>query len=154
MKKIISVVLCLALLLTLSVSAFAAEASPGSDVKHDVQVKKGTVVTQENNNVKVKPNPSEGKFDNWDIYKPDGTPAEEGKDFVFKNGTNRNSEEMEVELLGDVIICANYNGEKTDPGTSTKDDKSPQTSDMSVAFVVVMLAAAAVAFGAKKVYSK
>lgn len=165
MKKVIALVLCVAVLLTLSVSAFAAEKSASSEVKHTVVMRRGvgvsgisandsnTTVT-EGDTIIAKPDPSEGTFDSWSVYKGDGTPAVEGVDYILTGGTSLSDSEVKIIAKSDIILAANYNGKTTDPGKIKKESGSPKTADMSVVFVVVMLASAAVAFGAKKVYSK
>lgn len=169
MKKVLALVLCVAFLFTLSVTALATEESATAETKYEIIMRRGigvsgvtendsTTLINEGDSVVAKFDPSYGTFNNWTIYKrgTDGkiVPAVEGVDYILEDGTLLTSEQIKVQAKGDLIICANYNGEKTDPGVASKEGASPKTGDMSVAYVVVMLAAAAIVFGAKKVYSK
>ena len=83
MKKLMSIVLCIAILFSVSVVAFAAE-SPSATVKVTVTLRKATSVaptektdvtyTIDNGTVvNVKANDAYGKFNNWSIYKVTST---------------------------------------------------------------------------------
>lgn len=132
----------------------------------------GTTIT-------VKANSKYGTFNSWSVYKSQASvgtttgmvtlsvvknlaatkmvDAVAGTDYEIVKGS-LTSEEMTIKLNTAVIICGNYDNVKTDPSASSNADKSdsaPQTGDMTVAYVVVvMLAVAAFGFGVKKVYSK
>ena len=164
MKKLIAFVLCMAVICTLSVTAFAAE-SPSASAKVSVTLRKadgeGTVeksdiaYTIDNGGVvTVKSNADYGKFNSWSIYKGEAA-AVEGTDYKIVSGS-LNSAELKIEVFADVVICANYNGAITDPDVkSDSSATSPETGDFAVAsMAVVMLVAAAVVFGAKKQFSK
>ncbi len=166
MKKVIAVVLCLAVLFTLSVSAFAVESSvQGDGTQHRVIMRRGigvsgfdagnsTTVIDDGDKIIAKADPNEGTFNGWSVYKADGTPATEGTDYTLADGTKLTDTQVSVIAKTDIILCADYNGVKTDPQPEGSSNTSPKTADMSVAYVVVMLAAAAAFMGAKKVYSK
>ncbi|MBR3144392.1 MAG: hypothetical protein IKF53_00675 [Clostridia bacterium] len=169
MKKVLALVLCVAFLFTLSVTALAKEKSATAKTQYEIIMRKGigvsgvtendsTTLINEGDSIVAKFDPSYGTFNNWTIYKrgTDGktVPAVEGVDYILEDGTLLTSEQIKVQAKADLTICANYNGEKTDPGAASKKGTSDPTGDMSVAYVVVMLAAAAIVFGAKKVYSK
>lgn len=166
MKKIIALVLCVVLLSALSVVAFAAPASPVADKTAKIIVRAADVdghsadqtfeINVEGETVKVKASTNRGTFNGWSIYKiVNNQPvvAVEEVDFLIVKG-DAQSNELEIKAKTDVIICANYNGQKTEPG-NFDNGGSPKTADMSVVYVVVaMMAAAAIVFSAKKVYSK
>lgn len=166
MKKVIAAVLCLAVLFTLSVSAFAVgDSVQGDGTQHKVIMRRGigvsgfssgnsTTVVEDGETIIAKADPNEGTFNNWSVYKADGTPATEGTDYTLADGTKLTDTQVSVIAKTDIILCANYNGVKTDPQPEGSSNTSPKTADMSVAYVVVMLAAAAAFMGAKKVYSK
>ena len=65
---------------------------------------------------------------------------------------------MTVKAKASIIVCANYNGVKTNPVVESNADNSasaPQTGDMATAYIaVIMLAAVVFGFGVKKAYSK
>lgn len=169
MKKVIAVVLCVALLFTLSVTAFAKEVSPEPEKNITIILRKGVGVEGitsadkpfsfkiDEATVTVKVDPNEGKFDGWNIYVDEGngkfSPAKQGEDYLIVKG-DLNAQELTVEALTNIVICANYNGVKTDPAVSGTSD-SPKTADMSVAVMfVAMVAAAGFVFTSKKVFSK
>lgn len=169
MKKIIAVVLSIVMICCLAVTAFAtpspvagnkvtvtfkkADAGVTMNVAHTLE--KGSVIT-------VKANTQQsGQFNSWSVYKvaADGKYVEAvaGVDYEIVAGT-LTAEEVSVKLISDVVVCGNYNGTVTDPApeAATGDGSStaPQTGDMTMAYVFVVLAVAAFGFGAKKVYSK
>lgn len=151
--------------------------SPTGKVDTEYTLDAGTTLT-------VKANSKYGTFNSWSVYKEEtvtGVSAPVNSDVitlsVVKNlatttktvdaiqGTDYEivkgsltSTEMTIKLNTAVIVCGNYDNIKTDPNVASGADNSasaPQTSDMTVAYIaVVMLAVAAFGFGAKKVYSK
>ena len=123
---------------------------------------------------------SEGTFNSWTIYKAatatgtaganEGglitlsaaatplasvTAAVEVTDYTIVSGS-LTSATLSIKPLTSLIICANYNGQITDPVTGVaKKSDSPKTGyNTAIVFAVVMLGAAAVTFGAKKQLSK
>ncbi len=156
MKKILAVVLCVVVLFSLSMTAFAVD-SPSGETVHNV-----TVITKPGNNgsttthkkgeiIKVSADPTAGKFDSWTVYKKDGSKAVEGVDYKYVEGGSKITPAT-LEIYSDLIVCANYDGKITDPiTTQQKDDESPQTGDIAtVAMMITLLASAAVCFAAKK----
>ncbi len=126
----------------------------------------------------VKANEKYGTFNSWSVYKKTATTpatgmvtlsvvknlaaaetvdAVAGVDYEIVKGSLTSSE-ITIKLNTTVIICGNYDNVKTDPNASSNadgSDSAPSTSDMTVAYVmVVMLAIVAFGFGVKKVYSK
>ena len=162
MKKIIAIVLALVAVLTLSVSAMAANNSPVPTAKATVTIhsalcadgilQEGKAVTVEvGSTANIIKDDAEGKFDSWAIYKPDGSVAVEGTDYVIVSGSLKDPS-ISITVLTDLIICGNYNGKITDPITGEKKDPvAPPTFDVTaVALAMVMLGAAAVVITAKK----
>ncbi len=155
MKKLLVVFIAVLMLFAISVPAFAAENSPIASGSHIVIVINGInaipqrYVVVNGDTVTVKVDPTKGTFDNWTIYKPDGTVAKVNEDFIIISGTTE-SDEMIVQPKTDLIICGNYNGLITDPLTG-KEKESPKTGG-SVVWVLasVMTAAAGVCFVTKK----
>ncbi len=162
MKKIIALLLSVLLLVSFSVTAFAAK-SPVADDVFNV-----TIINGENakpnvsnndgtKNVTVEADPDKGDFDEWVIYKADGkTLAVEGVDYKIVKGSLKDEKLVILPLKG-IIICGNYNGVTTKPivvePEADKDDsnKAPQTSDnVATALSVVMIAALGFAVVAKK----
>ncbi len=166
MKKIIALVLCLAVVFSLSVSAFAKTSSPEAPITVIVREGSGSIdgnkVTEDKatstvtgKTISMSADDKYGKFNSWSVYLEDGTKATEGVNFKVVSGslTDKN---VTIEFLsGNLIIAANYNGTITNPLTAGGKEVSPKTADMSMAFVAIMLAAgAAFAFSSKKVFSK
>ena len=87
------------------------------------------------------------------------TPAKEGVDYTVVSG-NLKSKTLVIKPINRLIICGNYSGTITDPLSAssvpgTKPDKSPKHGDLNVMYIaIVMLAAGAVLFGAKRQLSK
>lgn len=162
MKKIVAIILALVAVLTLSVSAMAANNSPVPTAKATVTIHSAVcadgilqegkgVAVDIGSTVNIKKDDSEGKFDSWTIYKPDGSVAVEGTDYVIVSGSLKDPA-ISVTVFTDLIICGNYNGKITDPITGDKKDPvAPPTFDAAaIALVALMFASAAVAFTAKK----
>lgn len=159
MKKLFAIVLALVLMLTVSVTAFAA-VSPEGKVVYKVTTINGIDSTpvvkevEEGTSVEVTVDTTKGTFDDWKIYKKDGTVAKEGVDYTIVGKLT--DTKITVTPKGDLIICGNYNGKITDPLTgkeSTSD--SPQTGDFSVLYLsIIALAALSFAGVAKKQLSK
>lgn len=99
-----------------------------------------------------------GKFNSWSVYVVgDKTvAAKEGTDYSIASGSLK-SKEVKVKVLTTkkIIICGNYAGTITDPDKGSAEKGSPKTGDLNVIYVaLVLLAAAAVVFGAKRQLSK
>ena len=167
MKKVIAIVLSLAVIFTLSAVAFATTSSPVAKTEAKVIVREAGVEGHEAGKqfdikvgegfVKVSAIASKGTFNGWSIYKivnGNAVQATLGTDYEVTEGSLSNPN-MTVVPKTDIIICADYNGVKTAPGNFDEGGNSPKTADMSVAYaVIVMMAAAAFAVSAKKVFSK
>ncbi len=159
MKKLFAIVLAVAMVLTLSVSAFAA-VSPGAKIYHKVTVINGIGSTpvihtvEDGKSVEVVVDPSKGDFDDWKIYKEDGTVAKEGVDYTIVGKLT--DEKIVVTPKTDLIITGNYNGKGTDPLTGGESKpQAPQTGDFSMVYLtVIALAALGFAGVAKKQLSK
>ena len=162
MKKIVAIILALVAVLTLSVSAMAANNSPVPTTKATVTIhsaicadgilEEGKGVTVEiGSTVNIKKDDAEGKFDSWSIYKKDGSVAVEGTDYVIVSGSLKNPT-ISLDVMADLVICGNYNGKITDPSTGKpKDPVAPPTLDATaIVLVALMFGSAAVAFTAKK----
>lgn len=195
MKKIVAIVLCVCIALTLSVAAMAASSPEnkviirkgtgtknvdGSVIPADTYVELGdggtiTVIADEE---------KYGKFDSWSIYvisdvtgvsagtsfaagaasvlnlatEQKATTAKEGTDYTVVEGS-LTAKKLTVKPLTRITICGNYAGTITDPLSDSsvpgKPDKSSKTSDLGVMYIaIVMLAAGALVFGAKRQLSK
>ena len=199
MKKILAVVLCLCIALTLSVAAMA-EASPenkvivrkGTGTKAD-----GTVVPEdtfveiaEDGTITVTADPKYGTFVNWSVYvisdvtgtastsefgagaasilnlatTTKATDAKQGTDYTIVAGTLTTTT-LTVRPISRIAICGNYKNAAgqtliTDPLSASSvegkaTDTSSKTNDVNYVYIaIVMLAAAAVVFGAKRQFSK
>ncbi len=169
MKKVISLIVCVALVLTLSVSAFAAEKVQSPQVKG--MLRKGTGVQTilnidtwydmgGNVHAIVKANKEYGTFNSWTFFKEDGTKATKDVDFNFVTGDEK-SEQVEFTTKVSIIVCGNYNNTPTDPlkpssdTPEKKEEKSDKTGDIVIPVAsVLLLAGAAFVFASKKVSSK
>ncbi len=196
MKKLIAIVLCIAVALSLSVTAFAAE-SPVADKQIQIIIRKANgskgfekcdvaYTIDHGVEVTVTSDDDHGNFDSWSIYKIKSTvtgtsakanagisalsvlnlavsgqyvKAVEGKDYDVTKGS-LTSKTITITPYTDIVICGNYDGKVTNPSKDSsapgeKPATSPQTGDMTVLYgVIVMLAAAAIVFGAKKQLAK
>lgn len=151
---------------------------PSGKVDTEYTLDKGTTLT-------VKANSKYGTFNSWSVYKVEASvegvsapvnsgiitlsavknlaattktvDAVQGTDYEIVKGSLTSSE-MTIKLNTTVIVCGNYDNVKTDPNVASGadgSDSAPQTSDMTVVYIaVVMLAIVAFGFGVKKVYSK
>ena len=160
MKKVLAVVLAVILVMSLSLTAFAAVASPEGTSYYKVYIINGggakTEITQVaiGESVTVNADPGKGTFDKWIIYKADGTLAVEGKDYTIVSGTLTSSP-LTIIPLANVIITGNYNGVITKIEITNDEPSSPQTGDTVVyALGAVMLVALAGAVVAKKQLAK
>jgi hypothetical protein len=147
MKKVFAIILTIVLVMGLSIPAFAAK-SPGGTVYHKVVVVDGndhkdapagstpenithkTVV--EGDKVKVTATEGKGTFDNWVIYKADGTPAVAGEDYRLLGAFALTDPEIELIPLTTIVITANYDNIKTETIIISDEDESPETGDNTV----------------------
>ena len=150
MKKIFAVILCVAVALSLSVTAFAVK-SPVGEVVHEVTIRNGIgtegvtvpdVATEvkDGNKVTVKVDPDKGDFDNWSIYLDyDNSKAKEGEDYTIVSGS-LTGDTITIIPKTDLIICGNYDGKITNPNTGKPSDPdAPATgSDSGVAEMLVV----------------
>lgn len=103
-----------------------------------------------------------GKFNSWSIYTIDeavsqkATKAKAGVDYILVSGKTK-SKTIQIKMLANkkIAVCGNYNGTITDPLSGSSTEKSPKHGDVNVMYAaIVMLAAGAVLFGAKRQLSK
>ncbi len=157
MKKILALVLALMLVIGLSVPVFAAK-SPNGQVYFKVVVIHGNDhkdapegTTPDNityNNVKqgnkiaVEAEESRGKFDDWTIYKADGTVAVKDVDYKLLGTSTLKDSKIEIIPMATLVVAANYNGVKTQPIIINDEDKAPATGD---AMIVTLSAVALIA---------
>ncbi len=172
MKKVLAIVICLCIALTVSVSAFAAS-SPANKVKvvAGIGTKQdgGSIPTDtfvdiadDSSITVVADEKNYGKFDKWIIYiiNDNGTytEAKEGTDYTVKSGS-LGDKNLTIVPISRVAITGNYGGKITDPAKPstavTSSANSPKTGDVNVAYaIMVLLAAGALVFGAKRQLSK
>ncbi len=169
MKKLIALILSMVMICCFSVTAFAAD-SPTATEKVTVTIRKADSTVKvdvehtigKGNEITVKADEDEyGTFKNWSIYKltADSKTVEavKGVDYEIVTGSIT-AKELSIKLITSVIVCANYGDVITDPLSNSNvdgSDSAPQTGDIAVAYIaVVMLAVAAFGLGVKKVYSK
>ena len=154
MKKVFAVVLAVILVMSLSVTAFAAVQSPQGVSVYKVYVINGsgakTQITEVavGESITLTADPEMGKFDKWMIYKMDGSLAVEGEDYTIVSGS-LTTETITIIPLANIIITGNYNGKITKFDVTNDEPVSPQTGDTSVvmlgAMMVLALAGAVVA---------
>lgn len=160
MKKIAALILALVFIMGLSVTALAVD-SPGAKPVNKVVIINGvgankqssTVVSGET--VKMVSDSTKGTFNNWAVYKADGTKAVEGVDYVITSGSLKDAT-VEIKPLTDIIITGNYDGKVVNPITGEQQKPtSPESGDFAVVYMaLIMLAAAACGFAAKKQLAK
>lgn len=195
MKKVLSVILCVCIALTLSVAAIAA-ASPenkviirkgigtknqdGSSIPEDTYVE----IAEDGTITAIADEAKYGKFNSWTIYvisevtgvsagtsfgsgvasvlnlatTSKATVAKAGTDYTWVEG-NLTAKKIVIKPISKVAICGNYNNTITDPlspsSTAGKPDTSSKTNDLGIVYAaIIMLAAGAVLFGAKRQLSK
>ncbi len=185
MKKVFTILLSLLLLASLTVPVFAQASPEGDELYKVVFVKNAEDKTgyvynvKEGGTLEFKADPNEGKFDGWNIYKMDGTPATVNVDYTVvrtaslaesdvlgayipADGETRvlgsymlTAEVIELKPLNNLIITANYNGIITEPVLSTGEDTAPETGDATiVTLALVALVALCGAAVAKKAAGK
>ena len=160
MKKIFAIVLAVVLVMSLSVSVFAAGSSPEGVSYYKVHIIDGNGAKTQTEKVPVgeeitlKADPDKGDFDEWKIFKADGSIAVEGKDYEVVSGSLTKSP-LVIIPMANLIITANYDGEETDFEIDNGEVTSPQTGDVAVyALCSVMVLALAGAAVAKKQLAK
>lgn len=174
MKKVLAIVLCVCIALTLSLVVMA-ESSP----KTSVVVRKGTiskldgttvpadtyVEVAEDNTVTVKSDKTYGNFNKWSIYKvvqtANGTTtyeeAKEGVDYTIVSGSLKDGT-LVIKPLTEIVVAGDYNNVTTNPANASSvsgSSHSSKTGDVEVMYIAfALLAAGAVLLGAKKQLSK
>ncbi len=154
MKKVFAILLAAVLVMALSVTAFAAGVSPEGVSYYKVHIIDGNGSKTQVEKVPVgeditlEADPDKGDFDEWKIYKADGTVAVEGEDYEIVSGSLTSSS-ITILPKANLIITANYDGEETDFEIDNGEVTSPQTGDVAVyalcSVMVLALAGAAVA---------
>jgi len=154
MKKVFAILLAAVLVMALSVTAFAAGVSPEGVSYYKVYIIDGNGSKTQVEKVPVgeditlEADPDKGDFDEWKIYKADGSVAVEGEDYEIVSGSLTSSS-ITILPKANLIITANYDGEETDFEIDNGEVTSPQTGDVAVyalcSVMVLALAGAAVA---------
>ncbi len=154
MKKVFAVILAVVLVMSLSVTAFAAVLSPEGVSLYKVYVINGngakTQVTEVaiGDSISLSADPAMGTFNKWLVYKMDGTAAVEGEDYTIAEGSLTSST-ITIIPMANIIITGNYDGKDTEFDITNNEPVSPQTGDTSVvmlgAMMVLALAGAVVA---------
>ena len=156
MKKVFAILLAAVLVMALSVTAFAAGSSPEGVSYYKVHIIDGNGSKTQTEKIPVgeeitlKADPDKGDFDEWKIFKADGSIAVAGKDYEIVSGSLTKSP-LVIIPMANLIITANYDGEETDFEIDNGEVTSPQTGDVAVyALCSVMVLALAGAVVAKK----
>lgn len=156
MKKVFAILLAAVLVMALSVTAFAAGSSPEGVSYYKVHIIDGNGSKTQTEKVPVgeeitlKADPDKGDFDEWKIFKADGSIAVAGKDYEVVSGSLSKSP-LVIIPMANLIITANYDGKETDFEIDNGEVTSPQTGDVAVyALCSVMVLALAGAVVAKK----
>ena len=173
MKKVLAIVLCALIALSLT---FAAMAAPSPENK--VIIRKGIATKQDGSNIPVDTfvevaedntvtvtanEKTYGKFNKWTIYvvktvegsdEVEYVEAKEGVDYVIVSGSV-NDATLVIKPINQIAIAGNYAGKVTDPAKVSSvpgtTPKSVKTGDVNVMFAVIaLLAAGAVVLGAKR----
>ena len=157
MKKTLAIVLALVMMVALAVPAMAAS-SPEAGKKLTVVVIENPTAKPEATTVTVSDKVDDGSmtltytadeqhggasFNEWNVYRPDGTKAVVGVDYTVVEGTSLNNATVKIIPLTDLIVAADYGSEKTDikDAQNLFQDKSDPTGDVVVALAVVMFVA-------------
>ena len=158
MKKVFALILAVVLVMSLSVTAFAAKSPEGVSI-NKVSIINGNGADTEAEEVEVgksfelKADSTKGTFNKWIVYKADGSLAVEGVDYTIEGELT--DEVVEIVPLANIIITGNYNGKKTEFTVNNGEPESPKTGDTAMmACAAVMLVALAGAGVAKKQLAK
>ena len=158
MKKCFAVLLAVVLVMTLSVTAFAAKSATA--VSHYTVFSingTGAVTNTENvavgSSIEFEADETKGDFDGWIVYKADGSEAVEGVDYTVEGSLK--DKNVKITPLANIIVTGNYDGEKTEFVVNNGEPESPKTGDVSVIAMGVMALTSLVGVGiAKKQLSK
>lgn len=159
MKKVFALILAVVLVMSLSVTAFAAKNSPSPEVFHTVQVINGQGANTEIHKVKVGEDveliakDDIGPFNEWKIFLNDGTPAVPGTHYTIVGKLTDKT--IVLKPLTNLIVTGNYNGKDTTFKVQNGEATSPKTGDTAVvAIASVMVLSLAGAVVAKKQMAK
>ena len=156
MKKIITMILTLVLVMSMSVPAFAAKSPEGKPVLQvhfidgaddDKGVTQRIEKDKQSNDetaVKLtfKADEKKGEFDGWIIYKANGQVAVEGVDYRVLGTFSLTDKQIEIIPLSSIVVTANYNGVKTETVILNEEDEAPQTGDSTAVYLSVIALAA------------
>lgn len=158
MKKVLAVILTVVLVMSLSVTAFAADSATGVSYYGVYTINGNGAATKSENvpvgeSITMTADEGKGDFDKWIIYKADGSIAVEGVDYTIEGALTDKS--VKITPKANIIITGNYNGVKTEFVVNNGEPESPKTGDTTVAtLAVVMLVTLAGACVAKKQLAK
>lgn len=159
MKKVFALIIAVILVMSLSVTAFAAKNSPVVNPFNTVQVINGQGANTEihkvniGESVELVAKDNIGKFDGWKVYLTDGTPAVPGTHYTIVG--NLTDKTIVLKPLTNLIVTGNYNGKDTTFKIQNGEATSPKTGDTAVvAIASVMVLSLAGAVVAKKQMAK
>ena len=147
MKKLVAVVLMVALVLSLSVTAFALK-SPQAEGVHKVHVINGnngtveTVTLKDGEYLTFKADDKNGKFTEWKIYVFDGRKvAIIGEHYTLGEGQSLTDREINLYPKTDLIVLGCYDGKEPEFEIGQNGEvTSPQTGDtVALCLASVML---------------
>ena len=139
MKKVFAILLAAVLVMALSVTAFAAGVSPEGVSYYKVHIIDGNGSKTQvekvpvGEDISLEADPDKGDFDDWKIYKADGTEAVAGVDYKILGVATLASTEMEIVPLNTIVIAANYDNVVTETIIVNDEDEAPETGDSTVA---------------------
>ena len=160
MKKVFAMILAVVLVMSLSVTAFAADNSPEGVSHYQVYAINGNGAATETESIAVGESieltvdETKGTFNKWIIYQANGKDlAVEGVDYTIEGSLT--DETVKITPLANIIITGNYNDVTTEFTVNNGEPESPKTGDTAVvAFAAVMMLALAGAGVAKKQLAK
>ena len=145
MKKLFAVILATALILSLSVSAFAL-GSPEAEPVHKIHIINGdtgeikTITVKDGESITVTADSALGVFDSWNVYSWEGGVATLGQHYGLGQGQTLESSSITLFPLTDLIITGNYNDKVTPPNVGQNGEQSsPQTGDMVPAYLAAIM---------------